>query len=229
MNFLVSPTEPRDLKEHEHAIVDSYCEQVGADIVLFTERGTITIQRKTVEDFVASITDGRLSKSFPMMREVSQYPILLIEGAFHYTFDDKLRIGRKGSRYTKQSIQKILWSIEFCEGMTICYSDSIVDTIRKIHYLQEWMDKKEHLSLKIRPKYESSWIVPVYEERLCYFYQSFPGISIVRARAISKVFNNPMEIGQAYADGTLTEKLMTIPGIGKTLANGFMNFWEGKT
>ena len=223
MNFLTSPSEPMELKNSEDAIVSPYCEEQGADIILYTNRGLVAVQRKTIEDFVASITDGRLSKEFALMREASNFPILLLEGNFRYTIDDKLRMGGKGSRYTKQSIQKILWSIEYCEGMSICYSDNIKDTIQKVHWLQNWMDKEEHLSLRVRPKFESSWLVPTGEERFIFFLQGLPGISIIRARALAKKFVNPVVLFSASI-----EEIMEVAGIGQTIATKIYNFLQGE-
>ena len=229
MNFLISPTEPKKMRKDPDALVDSYPEQTGSDIVLFTKLGEVLIQRKTIGDFLASISDGRLASGFAKMREASTYRRLLIEGRFSYNKQDRLVLGLKEQRYTRKAIQKLLWTVDYVEGISIDYSRNIPHTLEIIRWLQEWMDTNEHDSIHIRPKPSSeNWFIPSYKERYLWWLQGCgPGISIGRAKMIEKVFKNPIEIASAYADGSLREKLLQIHRIGDTTVQGLINFWEG--
>ena len=222
MEFCISPTEPKKLRNLPEAITSSYCEEIGADIVHFTNRGIIPTQRKTVIDFVASISDGRLSKEFALMREASPFRILLIEGVFRYTQDDKLKTGRRISHYTKQAIHKILWGIQFQEGIEICYSRNINETIEIIYWLQEWMDKEEHNSLRVRAGYKGDWFVTSKEERLIHFYQGLPGVSIGLAKLLIKKYPSPISLLSAT-----TEDIQSISKFGKGRAERIIEFLQG--
>ena len=221
MEFCISPTEPKKLRNLPEAIVSSYCEEIGADIVHFTHRGVIPTQRKTVPDFVASISDGRLSKEFALMREASLFGILLIEGVFRYTQDDKLKTGRRVSHYTRQAIHKILWGIQFQEGITICYSRNINETIEIIYWLQEWMDKEEHDSLRIRAGYKGDWFVTSREERLIHWMQGLPGISIGLAKLLVKKYPSPISLLSATV-----EDIQSIPKFGKGRTERIIEFLQ---
>ena len=200
------------------------------DFQLFTERGSVVAERKVIpDDLISSISDGRLARECAAMREASEYRVVILEGHFRYTSDGGLRIGNRPTRWSKKAVRNIIRSIRYVEGCDIEYSDDILDTVEVLKELQFYFDKKEHLSMRVRPKFESDWLIPTYEERFIYWLQGFrPRIGIVHSRAIAKVFHNPMEVGQAYADGTLVEKLISVPGIGNTLAKGFIEFWKGK-
>ena len=227
LTILVSSNERTEVKQ---ALGDlGMVANIPFDFQLFTERGSVPCERKKIpDDLMASIGDGRLAKECAAMRQESEFRVVILEGRFSYTSDDRLRIGNRPSRWTRKAVRNIIRSIKYVEGCDIEYSDNILDTVEVLKELQAYFDKDKHLSLRIRPRFESSWLVPVYEERFIYWLQGCGfGISVVRARAISQVFKTPMEVGQAYVDGTLAEKLVSIPGIGKTLAKGFVEFWEG--
>lgn len=225
MQVIVSPSEPEELINilGENALVDNFAESIGADYVLFTNRGTLLIQRKTIPDLIASVRDGRLAKECAAMRQASEYRVVILEGKPTYTTEGFLRIGRIKSRWTKAGIRNLMRSIRYVEGVDIEWSDSIGDTADCLKELQKYFDQENHLSLRTRPKFESSWFTPTFEERFTFWLQGCgSGISIKRARAIAKVFRSPMEVFTASID-----ELSQIPGIGKVLATNLCNFLRG--
>lgn len=226
--ILVSANERAEVKD---ALGDlGMAVDLPFDFLIYTNRGPVAVERKYFpDDFISSVRDGRFARECAAMREKAEYRIIVCEGEGKYTHDGKLRMRNKPTAWTRAGVRNLKRSLRYVEGCDIEYSSSIVDTVEVLKELHKYFDAATHVSLRTRPKFESNWLVPIYEERFIYWVQGIgKGISIVRARTIAKIFHSPMEICAAHVDGTLTEKLISIPGIGQTIAKGFSKFWEGE-
>lgn len=194
------------------------------DFQLFTERGIVPIERKVhPSDLLASVSDGRLARECAAMRQASKFPIVLLEGNPQYTHDNKLRLPGRESRWGKAGIRNLIRSIEFVEGCYIERSDNIQDTVEVLKELQKYFDQKDHLSLRVRQGMEAAWLTPTYEERLTYFYQGLPGISVKLSRMLCERFNSPINLFSATS-----EQIQEIPGFGKGRANSITKFLQGE-
>ena len=194
------------------------------DFLLYTNKGAVSGERKTFpDDFIASAKDGRLAKELAAMREQTEYRIVILEGSPRYTYEGMLRIGNRPSSWSKAGIRNLIRSIRYVEGADVEWSENIHETVTILKELQKYFDTEKHLSLRIRPRFESDWYIPVYGERFVYWLQGCgPGISVVRAKAISKVFKTPMELFTASI-----EDIQSVPGIGGKTANSIYNFLRG--
>ena len=70
--------EPEEIK----AKLNGRVEKLGVgDYHITGERGSVAIERKTVDDFVSSIRDGRLWEQLALLKHLVDYqPLLLLEG-----------------------------------------------------------------------------------------------------------------------------------------------------
>lgn len=223
MTILVSPNE----SEVKKALGDDGFEApLPFDFLLYTSRGPIPAERKRFpDDFIASVKDGRWAREAAAMRQYSPYCIGIIEGEGRYTSDDKLRIGNRVSQWSRAGVRNMFRSLRYVEGVDLEFTSDILDTVECLKEMQAYFDKDTHISLRTRPRFESDWFTPVYEERFIYWLQGCgAGISIVRARAFAKVFKNPGEVFNASV-----EDFMSIPGIGPTMAKNVYNFLRGIT
>ena len=230
MTILYSPNEPSSIKtllDSKGGISTPYCEERGADFIVLTNQGGIPIQRKEFpNDFLASIKDGRLSKECAAMREASKFRILILEGdvwgSKAYSTDDHLLLNGESSNWTKTAIRNMLRTIRYVEGVDIEFTSSIEDTVDCLLETLRFFNAPYHSSLHNRPKPQSNWFIPLYEERLINFYQGLPRVSAVRARNISKIFKNPMGILNATV-----EDLKGVEGIGQKTAQAIYDFLRG--
>ena len=199
------------------------------DFLMYSMRGSIAAERKQFPgDFVASVRDGRLAKECAAMRQETPWRVVIVEGEPRYSAGGKLILQGKPSEWTRKGIRNLFRSIRYVEGCDVEFSMDIQDTVEVLKEVQSYFDQKDHLSLRRRPSFESSWPVPIYEERFVHWLQGCgPQFSIIRARAIAQIFKSPLEIASAYMDGTLTERLKSIHGISDKLAGAFVGFWEG--
>ena len=195
MTFLVSPTEPKELKDSLDAIVSSICEERGADVLAFsrnTDDKVITVgwQRKTVSDFVASVIDGRLSKEVLLMQQVS-FPVLIIEGTMHFNNDGFLyRNDGKLTKFSKQQLRNLERSCKYAFSVQIEYTSSMKDTVDAIREMMVWLRKDKHDSLRRRPPLQSDWGVPSRTEQELFFLQGIPKIGSQLAENIIEHFGS---------------------------------------
>jgi len=217
--MLISPSEPVELRHSLGASNNPLCEEKGADILAPTGKGLLGIQRKeTPSDFLASLEDGRLARELPLLSKGVDFPILLLEGTFSYDTDDCLRIGGRPSRYSRGGIKNLLRSVFYSQGICVEYSGSLSETPTVVNELIDYLGH-DHISLLTRPKLQGVWGKPSASERMCYFYQGVPGVGVVLAQGLARVFSTPADLVNASLD-----ELKALPQIGKQRAERIYMF-----
>jgi len=219
LSIIITSNEPREIK---NAFGDLAIEipLEGFDILLYTQRGKIPIERKHIpDDLLASVTDGRLQRELAAMRQVSKFPILLCHGRFTYSTDGTLVMGRRRQNWTKKGIRNLCRTIRYVEGIDIEWADTVEDMVETVQEIEKYFNQTHHLSLKIRPGIHTNWLVPSRSEKIQYFYQGLPIISAIRAKELEKKYPYPIDLYGATIDD-----LMTIPGFGRTIAKGIYDF-----
>ncbi len=148
----------------------------------------VAIERKTVSDFIASITNGRITNQ---LEELQQYEnrLLIIEGTEEqelYT-DSEERIGMHPN-----SIRGFLLSILLKHKIPIIFTKDSEDTAKFILVISK--KKKNETRLNIKKKSLNK------KEQLQFIVESFPGIGPKTARklleefkTIKKIINAPRE------------------------------------
>ena len=230
ITILVSPNEDSKVKQALGEMGFEF--PIPYDFQLFTNNGIISRERKVYpEDLISSIGDGRLGRECAAMRERSQFPGVILEGRAHFTKEGYLKVGSRSTRWSRQGLHNILRSIKYVEGCDIDFTDDISDTVECLRETQSYFDNTDHSSLRTRPRFQSNWLVPTYEERYIYWLQGYPTVSVHRAQAIAQVYPNPMAfLGAVFGDlgQPSIDSLLKVSGIAKGVGGAIIRFLEKK-
>jgi Fanconi anemia group M protein len=144
----------------------------------------VCVERKTADDFAASITDRRLFQQLTNLKNGFEKPILLIEGSDLY------------GRLHANAIQGALATIALDFQIPIIWSRNAEESAGIIYWLarREQFEDKREVSLRGDKKAETD------SEKQEYLVSGLPGISLTRARALLKHFKTPAAVFAATAD-----------------------------
>lgn len=190
--YLVSPSEVKLLEKLKgDGITSTLPEEKGADVLVYTRQGLLGVQRKEIpNDFLQSVTDGRLAREMALLPKSCKFCLLLLEGEFKYWPDGRVAIGRREpSRFTKTQINGILFDVRYIRGVDCDYTEDLDDTIFYVKTVTQWLNKEKHLGLFSRPGGpKGSWIVPTIQETHSWLLQGFDGIGPALASSIIEHF-----------------------------------------
>lgn len=165
------------------------------DFVLSSE---IVIERKTLDDFVKSVYDGRLFKQLGNMNEKYARPVLVIQG-------DKKRLSGIGETAFYGALASVL--ADFKIPVYFAINEKEVAEIIFHIARREQMEKKRELRIREGRK-------PVtLSENQRYIVSGIPGVSGVLA---DRLLSNVETIEKLFSTSELD--LLKIPGIGEVMA-----------
>jgi len=165
----------------------------------------IVIERKTKEDFVQSLMDGRLFAQCAKLRKTGMIPLFIVEGNPYKTEHNINSLAIKGA----------LLSINLSWQIPIIRSSGKEDTA----YIMAMAAKQEmHSPYFIR---KSSKRPKKKQNPQHYFIQGIPGIGPTQAHKLLKHFNTIENIIRADV-GALTE----VEGIGEKKAEKLFHFFR---
>ncbi|MFH0929497.1 MAG: ERCC4 domain-containing protein [Candidatus Aenigmatarchaeota archaeon] len=164
------------------------------------------IERKTVKDFVKSITDKRMFQQLNAMKNNFEKPLLIIEGT--ETLYGTLQ---------PNAIRGALSAIAIDLGIPIIWTRDITDTAGMVY----WIAMREQLLEKRNNVLKNKKVPASMTEKQEYFISSLPDISIVRAKALLKHFKTPQAVLNASE-----EDLRKVKGIGKKIAKDIRKILE---
>ena len=222
----INTNEPKRVKRAFEDILDPYplaeFDKGEFDMLLFTKAGAVAIERKKIpQDLLVSIDDGRLSRELVALREMGIFKLVILEGKFRYR-NNVLMSGRRTTRWTRSGMRNLLRSVRYFEGVDVEFSENLEDTVNLIVTLKKYLDAEDHHSLRSRPNMRSEYLYPVKEERILWFYQGFPGISVVRARTLFNKYPRPLDLISADACD-----IIECNGFGSKLSQGVYDFLRG--
>jgi ERCC4-type nuclease len=218
--FLITTNEPAAIK---NLFVDRIETPMNFDMKLYTEAGTVGIERKKIPgDLISSVEDGRLRRELIAMREECDHRVLLLHGVFRYNRKGQVVDNKHVLRWTETGIRNLLRTIEWVEGCFIEQARTTLELVSIVTELQSYLDTQKHFSLKGRPGIQKSWIVPTKSEHVIHFYDGLPGIAPVRAKLLMTRFPNPIELYEASI-----EDIASIKGFGIPVATQIHNFLRG--
>ena len=218
---LISPVEPKSVKNLLPDLIE--CPQ-GWDMTLLTNVGKIGIERKRIPgDLLSSVNDGRLNREILAMRGECNVSVVLLHGIIRYNQNGTVKLGKRTSyHWTKKGLENLFRTIQYVEGCYLEHAKNSTELVQVVQDLQSYFNKKEHNSLKSRPRIQTNWLVPSRDERVVYFYSGLPGLGMTGARKLYERFSNPMSL---Y--GASIEEIMEVPRIGKSVAANIHNFLRG--
>ncbi len=201
---LLSPSEVGLAREFkDEAIVSNLPEEKGADVLVYTRAGLFGLQRKEVpNDFIASFTDGRMTRETSLLIKSCQFCRIIGEGRFKYWPDGRLVTGRintvtrkpEPSRFTRKHVRGMIFDIELIKGVLIDWTDNLDDTVSYIRDLAEFTGREKHLGLYTRPSAQGTWYIPKAKDIQLWILQSFPGVGPAIADNIIEYFDGEMPL-----------------------------------
>jgi len=184
--ILISPSEPKLLRELLSAEVSSLPEEYGSDILFPSKFGLVGIQRKDQKDFLNSLSDGRLQSEVRLMERLP-FKLLILEGKPLF-LDGVLYQDGSPTRFTKEGYRNLLRSLFYQRGIRVELSDNLEDTAQIVKELESYFSKENHRSLYQRPKVPAQWGEPTYDEEASWILQGFRGVGPATAEKILQHF-----------------------------------------
>lgn len=150
---------------------------VSGDVNVITSKGLLAIERKTVEDLLSSIGDGRLFDQASRMIQHAMVGCVVVHGSLLYDRDDYVVANGFNRKWTGMSVRAALRTVQLAGCLVeIVPSNAFASTVKEIintiekdhqpHNKQrlitlETMDKRvEFLSVipGVGPKRAASWL-----------------------------------------------------------------------
>ena len=212
IRYLIAPTEPPTLRAIGTTPLAT--EKHGCDILGISTKAIVGFQRKTPEDLLASLSDGRLAKQIAQIQSsnVLTRAVLVLEGDFQWTTDGML-LSNYNVGFQKTHLANLLIQIQI-SGLLLIQTDGLSNTISTVQAITQSLTKSSHQSLLRRPKQSlTSWGTKTSSAFALHLLQSFDGIGPHTAQSIFSTF------GRIPLSWDVTEtELRKVPGIGRNLA-----------
>jgi len=182
-----------DLLEEEDATIKKLSLAVGD----YSVSDRVCIERKTSDDFINSIIDGRLFQQLERMKETFSKPILLIEGNF---FRETMN---------KNALKAAMASVILDYEIPIIMTEDEEDTAKTIYWLarREQTENKRPVAMKRKKKPKD------IKKLQQHIISSFPGVSTVLGERILKKFKTIRKFTESPA-----EEIKKVDGVGEVLA-----------
>lgn len=164
----------------------------------FVVSDRVVIEKKTIKDFIQSITDKRLFQQLKAMKDNFEKPILIIEG------EESLY-----SYLHPNIIRGALAAVTVDLGIPIIWTRDLADTAGLIF----WIAKREQIDEKREVPLRNKKVPETIEEQQEYLVASLPNVSAVRSKALLKHFKSPQNVFNASV-----KELQEAEGIGKKIA-----------
>lgn len=205
VTILTSPAEPPSLRALGE--VSALPETMGADFLIITEQGLVGVQRKEINDLVASIRGDRIARELGQSTALTRM-VLIVEGDWRWT-----RTGESGAvpGLLKAQYDGFCLSVQH-HGWWVLTAESMADTGRMVRQVESWWAKGSHDSLYQRPKSRAAWGDWRNREWAVHLLQGFEGVGVGLAGAIYDQLGVPLLFTCTEAD------LISIPGVGKPTA-----------
>lgn len=195
--------------------ISSLPEKHGADILVPTKQGVVGFQRKTLQDLVASLQDGRLYyelNQFNSSATVS-HPYLCIESSFTTTID--------GACYTEANIsvstvRSVIAKFAF-HGVGYIPTSSPSDTLSAVIGVSRYLSSGSAGVIHRTKQTANEWGQATNKSYGVFLLQSFPGIGPKVAEAIYQHFNS-VPIGWTVTAADLAR----VPGVGRKRAEALI-------
>lgn len=191
MKYLVQPSEPKEFKDYLSMENIPFEEVSDLPFDYFLEGVNICVERKTAEDFVGSIVDGRIWKQLHAMSTMCRIPVLAVIGS--------PSVALTFTRFRRSSYLGALASIIIKtsgEGLSSNVSVVVLDTNYDLMYILK--------SLYEKAREGSTYLVPVQPARKSdttaskiALLTAIPGVGEVYAKRLLEKFKTIEKIVNA--------------------------------
>lgn len=160
----------------------------------------IAVERKTADDFLSSMVDGRLFRQMKELKENFKTPLMIIEGNGLFS---------SGRRIHPNAIRGALAAVSIDYGIPIIKTGNNLETAEMLLAIarREQLDRKKLVAVRGRKKAKS---INHYQE---YLVAGLPKINTQTARKLLKHFGSPEKIFAASES-----ELRQVDGVGPKLA-----------
>ena len=177
----------------------------------------VTVERKTVQDLLNSVADGRLGRFVDIPASDDQLRILLIERS-----DRKLL--KAGFKWKETGVDNVLLECQM-RGVPVvsCQEGQVVDRIAS---LWKWTMKPQHRSV-VKPKLASisNGYIDGDKKRAVRLLMGIPGWGEVKALSVLRSFKSLDAVLKSIMQRNYNS-FRDIPGVGKSLVNSSAEFLE---
>jgi DNA excision repair protein ERCC-4 len=160
--------------------------------------GKLVVERKTANDFVVSILDGRLFKQIRVLKKIRWRVVLMIEGDPYQT----------GHRIKPKAVRGALTSVSAVWQVPVIYSSSTQDTASLLQILADQLKFKQDV-LPLRGSYRPKRL----RNRQLYILQGLPGVGAKLARRLLLHFKSVSGVFSASVN-----ELAEVDGVGPVVA-----------
>lgn len=229
-----SPTERGDIMDHlaryaeasgVELKVSSLPETRGVDF-LWQVGGTLYgVQRKRIDDLVASLGDGRLELEVRQMKSAVTMPMLVVEGRPRWVGTTDITGGSaqvqgRGRTHTWAAIQGVLVTVQ-ASGIGVVQVRDARQCGQWILMFHRWTTRSHH-QLGSRPRPVDDWGEVTNADWQVHLLRALPGVGEKTARAIIDTMGRcPLRV-----DAT-EQELMEVPGVGRVTARRIIHSVNG--
>ncbi len=196
-----------DIRERASGVESGFLE-IGAEIDLqqldigdYICSDRVCIERKTVSDFLSSITDQRLFEQFNRMKKAFDIPILLIEGRTEDLFSER--------GIHPNAVRGAFSSIAIDYKIPTLWSHNIRETAHQIFSIA----KREQIKGNRMPSARVSKKMRSTREMQEFLISGLPDINSVLSKNLLETFGTPNNVFNADII-----EIMKVEGIGKEKA-----------
>ena len=172
--------------------------QLGVADYLLSER--VAVERKTTDDFLQSLVDGRLFKQLKNLKQSYAKPLLIIEGE-ESVFESR--------NIHPNAIAGALASIAITNNMPMLWTKNQKETAYLLYKIAEREQQELKKNIAIREKISS----PSLNKQQEFIISGLPSISSTLAKRLLDRFKTPASVFAASE-----EELQQVEGIGKEKA-----------
>ena len=197
--------------------IDKLLESYGARVITrklevgdYILSDQVAVERKTMDDFLNSIKDGRLFGQLTELNRNFESPILILEG-------DGLFLR---SKMHPNAIRGAIASIITDYKIPILPSTGIEETAAQMFWIakREQEEKKKQIIIRRNKKNETA------REKQAYILAGLPGVSTVTADRLLRHFGSPLKVFNASV-----EDLIEVEGVGEKTANIIKSILESES
>lgn len=187
MIVLIDDREPADvvaaIGKHWPTAQVSRLQAGDVNIVLPT--GLLAVERKTANDLLGSIGDGRLFEQAARMVKVASWPVVVVHNGLHYDHNDFVVINGQSTQWRGKAVRAALLAVQWAGCAVVIANGGPVDFASRVAEIVQLAQKPDHRhferSKTRKPPIDFFPDDEAIRQRV-EFIASIPGVGPTRAR-----------------------------------------------